>query len=659
MDLAVSLRPADVAAAAADAPVVVVGAGPAGVRAVQEIVRRRPDAALVWYGDEPWQPYNRIKLSALLAGEVSWQAMVDGPAGSITIPDNVECRFGLRVESIDRAAAVVRDASGAEQPYSRLVLATGSQPHVPAIPGVELSGVFTFRDLADAQRLQARLVRSRVTIVIGGGLLGLEAARAVRRFNTEVWVIEQEDRLMPRQIDLPASEVLADELVAMGLKIRVSDGVRAILGDGRVSGVRLRDGSEIACDTVIVATGIRPRTGLAAAAGLAVSKGVRVDDRLRTSDACIFAVGECAEHRGQIYGLVAPGLEQAAVAACVIGGMPAVYQGSVSATHLKVVGCSVFSIGEIDPPAFGTLSIVYRARGIYRRLVLRQGRLVGAIGIGDWPECSRVQEAVRSTRLLWPWQRRRFVVEGRLWSDDAGDEVALWPASATICNCTGVNKGRLENACRSGCNTVEALSAETGAGSVCGSCRPLLAQLLGGAAVPAVHAAKALAVLTLVALLGALFYALVGIPFPDSVDPDFRWDLIWRDKDIKEISGYVVLGVMAVLAAITLRKRVERVRIGSFDVWRLVHVAIGVVLVGGLLFHTGGRLGDSLDLVLSLSMVGALLSGVIVAAVLARQHTLAPGLVRRAQRTATLAHILSLWAMPALLGFHIFKFYYF
>lgn len=642
-------------------PVVVIGAGPAGARAVQELLRWRPDAAVVWYGDETWLPYNRIKLSSLLAGEVSWESLIEGSGRVAHLPPNVECRFGVRVAAIDREARTLSDSTGAVQAYSAVLLATGSAPHVPAIPGIELSGVFTFRDLADAQRLQARIVRSRVTVVIGGGLLGLEAARAVRRFNTEVWVIEQEDRLMPRQLDVGAAEVLSDELRTLGLKIRVSDGVRAIFGNDRVAGVRLRDGSEIACDTVIVATGIRPRVELAVAAGLPVGSGVRVDDRLRTADPHIFAVGECAEHRGRVYGLVSPGLEQAAVAAGVIGGVSAMYEGSVSATNLKVMGCKVFSIGEVDPVSTASLtqSVVYRENGVYRRLSLRQGRLVGAIGVGEWPERSRVQEAVRSARLVWPWQRRRFALEGRLWADDAGDDVALWPASATICNCTGVTKGQLEGACRSGCTSVEALTGETGAGSVCGSCKPLLSQLLGGAALPAVRAAKALAVFTLLALLGALFYALAGIPFPDSVDPDFRWDLIWRDKDIKEISGYTVLGVMAVLAVITLRKRVDRVRVGSFDIWRLLHVAIGVLLIGGLLFHTGGRLGYRLDLVLSLSVVAALISGVVIAAVLARQHALKPGLVRRAQRMATLAHIFSLWVMPALLGFHIFKFYYF
>lgn len=642
-------------------PIIVVGAGPAGVRAVQELLRWQPDAQVIWYGDEPWRPYNRIKLSSLLAGEVSWGALVGEWGSSTAIPDEVDCRFGVRVTAIDREHCVVRDDQGGIQPYSCLILATGSRPHVPAIPGVELNGVFTFRDLNDAQRLQARLVRSRVTVVIGGGLLGLEAARAVRRFRTDVWVIEQEGRLMPRQLDGGAAEVLLREVEAMGLKVRLSDGVRAILGGERVSGVRLRDGSEIACDTVIVATGIRPGIGLAASAGIPVAHGVRVDDSLRTADPRVFAVGECAEHRGVVYGLVAPGLEQAAVAASVIGGVAAVYEGSISATNLKVLGCNVFSIGVIERQGYGSMvqEVVYRSGNVYRKLVLSQGRLVGAIGVGEWPERSRIQEAVRSTRLLWPWQRSRFVGEGLLWADDRGDDVALWPADATICNCTGVTRGALGTACKAGCKTVEALSAATGAGTVCGSCRPLLVELAGASALPAVTAARALGVITAIVAVLALFYALSSIPFPDTTELARRWDVIWRDKSIKEISGYTVLGLMAALAGISLRKRWERVRAWSFDHWRVVHAGIAIALVAVLLFHTGGRLGQNLDMVLSVSMVAALISGVVIAAVLARQHVLAPRLVRRTQRAATLAHILSLWLLPSLLAFHIFKTYYF
>ncbi len=191
---------------------------------------------------------------------------------------------------------------------------------MPPVPGVDLAGVYTFRNLDDALRLQARTVRTRVGVVIGGGLLGLEAARAMRRFHTEVWVVEHADRLMPRQLDEDASRALLPQIEAMGIRVRLGEGVRAILGEGAVRGVQLRHGQVIACDTVVISTGIAPNIELALSCGLPVGRGIKVDDRMRTADPDIFAVGECAEHRGTVWGLVAPGLEQAAVAARVACG---------------------------------------------------------------------------------------------------------------------------------------------------------------------------------------------------------------------------------------------------------------------------------------------------------------------------------------------------
>ncbi len=646
-----------------EAPIVVVGSGPVGNRTVRELVRAAPGTRIVWYGDEPWQPYNRVKLSSLLAGDASWDSLVDGGP----LPPSVECRFGLRVTALDRDRHLVIDAAGGTQPYRKLVLATGSRAHVPSIPGVRLKGVYTFRSLDDAQRLQARTVRSRVCAVIGGGLLGLEAARAMRRYHTEVWVIEHAPQLMAKQLDEAAGMLLAERIEAMGIRVRTGQGVRAILGEAEVRGVQLRDGMILPCDTVIVATGIVPNVELARASGLAVGRGIRVDDRMFTNDAAVSAVGECAEHRGEVHGLVAPGLEQAAVAAATLTGGEARYLGSLSATSLKVMDCPVFSIGETDRagPADSARAVVFRQRGAaggpaYRKLVLRRGRLVGAVGIGHWPERARIQEAVRTGRRAWPWQQWRFARHGRLWPEADAGAVSAWPADATVCNCTGVTRGRLDAAVREGCTTVQALCGATGAGSVCGSCRPLLAELAGGqAALPALANASTLLGLGAAAAILALLYALLAIPFPATADLAWRWDAIWRESVWKQTSGYTALGLMALLAAIGLRKRWKRFALWGFDGWRLVHTGIGLALLAALFAHTGGRLGTRLDLALSLAAVGALLSGVVIAVVLARQHELAPRTVAGAQRGATWTHILSLWLLPVLLGYHIVKAYYF
>lgn len=638
-------------------PVVVVGSGPVGLRAVQTLRRQRPKQTIVWYGAEPWQPYNRIKLTPFLAGELDWSELV----GSLAIPESVDCRFGQRVTAIDRPRSLVIDAAGVQQPYATLVLATGSRAHIPAIPGVELPGVFTFRSLDDAQKLQARTVRSRATVVIGGGLLGLEAARAVRRFNTRITVVEHAQRLMPRQLDAAAARQLQAGIEAMGLEVRIGEGVRSINGDGRVESVSLRDGGELECDTVIVATGILPNVELALASSLAVGKGIRVDDSLRTADPSIYAIGECAEHRGTVYGLVAPGLEQAAVCATNIGGGNASYQGSTAATNLKVMGCKVFSVGDVEPsgPADIAVEIAFSEAGSYRKLLLRQGRLAGAIGIGEWPERSRLQEAVRKQRFVWPLQRMRFRREGRLWPEEGQADVQFWPSDATVCNCTGITKGALVQAVQGGCNSVESLCAGTGAGSVCGSCRPLLAELAGATALPAQAGARKLWIATLAAALFGLIYALFSIPFPDTAELGWRWDAIWRDKLIKQISGYTTLSLMASLAVLSLRKRWSRLTRWDFGGWRLVHVLLGTALAIALLAHTGGRLGDSLDFAMSLSAITAIASGVTIATLLARQHLISPRTVRSGQRLAVWGHILSLWLLPTLLAFHILKTYYF
>jgi nitrite reductase (NADH) large subunit len=577
---------------------------------------------------------------------------------------HIVARYGCPVLDVDREAKVVTDAAGRHQPYSKLILATGSRPHVPDIPGVNLPGVFTFRDLDDAQKLAARRVRSRATVVIGGGLLGLEAARAMRRFHTEVWVVEHHDRLMYRQLDAACAEALVKHVRGEGIRVMLGDGpVQLLERGGRIAGVRLRSKWEIVCDTVVIAAGIRPNIDLALRAGLRVGRGIRVDDQLRTSDPDIFAAGECAEHRGEIHGLVGPGLEQAAVAAHVIVGGVAQYAGTPAASRLKVLNLPVTSVGEPAAEELPDLAreYVFRDAAGRRKLVVRRGRLIGAVAVGQWAGLPRVQEAVMRQARVWPWQLWRFGRNGELWPPEDNVSVIDWPAGATVCNCTGVTRGRLGEALAQGCRSAQDLVSCTGASTVCGSCKPLLEELAGGGTQrePARgHRTLWAGGLAAVALALPLIL-LPGLPYPDSADLAWRWDLLWRDSVAKQASGFTLASLALVLGVLGLRKRWKKFAVGDFAGWRVVHALVGVLGLAALIVHTGGRTGQSLNLWLSVAMLGALLTGALGALAVSREHSLAPATARTLRRRINLWHVLHLWPLPVLLVFHVLKTYYF
>ncbi len=644
-------------------PTIIVGAGPVGVRVAVELLARDPRASIVLYGDEPWEPYQRVQLTALAMGDVD----LDGIANRPRLPANhrVIERYHCRVTGIDRDARAVRDAHGRWQPYARLILAVGSRPYVPEIAGIDKQGVYTFRDLDDVQRLLARRARSRATVVLGGGLLGVEAARALCRSNTKVLLLHQSPRLMNRQLDAAASERLCRAIERLGISIQLSDSVAEILGGDSVERLRLRSGELIPCDTLVVATGIRPRIELGFDAGLNIGQGIRVDDTLRTSDPHIFAVGECAEHRGRICGLVAPGVEQAAVLADHLSGGKARYVGGLAAAQLKVVGLPVFSVGEVgdDESELHHRFVVHapKEEGIYRKLVLRGNRLVGAISIGDWNEWPRVQEMVLQRCFVSWWARARFARSGRLTpAEGEAPDVAAWPATATVCQCAAVTRGALTAAIREGSTTLESLGERTSAGRVCGSCRPLLSQMLGAAASPIVAVGRrTLIAATSVAL--ALLVALLGpyvLPIATTVTRGWTIDALWHAGFWKQVSGYTLLGLSILGLGVSLRKRVRRVTVGDFAWWRIAHGVLGALALAFLVAHTGLRFGSNLNLLLmssfmALTVVGVAASGAVA---LERMPTRASRALRRA---TTLTHIVFLWPLPALLGFHILSVYYF
>jgi len=379
---------------------IVVGNGMAGMRAVEELIALAPDAYdITVFGDEPHGNYNRILLSPLLAGEKRAEELVLHPPAWYA-ERGIALHAGDPVVHIDRRRRKVRSLAGRELPYDRLLLATGSRPIVLPIPGADLPGVVTFRDLTDVDvMLQATRTYSRAA-VIGGGLLGLEAAHGLMRRGMDVTVVHLPATLMERQLDPAAAALLKASLESRGLEFRMRTQTVAVLGEERARGLRFDDGSELEADLIVMAVGVRPRIDLARDAGLACRRGILVDDTLQTYDPSIYAVGECVEHRNSTFGLVAPLWEQARVCAVHLAVLGASrYRGTLVPTQLKVAGIELYSAGDFSD-GDGADALVLRdpERGVYKRVVIRDGKLKGAVLYGDVRNGSWYLELMRTGR---------------------------------------------------------------------------------------------------------------------------------------------------------------------------------------------------------------------------------------------------------------------
>jgi nitrite reductase (NADH) large subunit len=367
---------------------VIIGMGMAATRLADEILRRAPERFdICMIGSEPGLPYNRVLLSSLLAGDIAEGDLALKPANWFEA-NGLRTISGTSVTSIDRHAHSLTLADDTRIEYDLLILATGSDAIRLPVPGHDLPGVVTFRDLADVERIRASMTSGAKAVVIGGGLLGLEAAYGLAKAGVQTSVIHLMDRLMERQLDAEAAHLLLDDIAAQGIAFHLNVQTKAIHGTTQVESVELAGSTMIEADLVVMAVGIRPNAALARDAGLATQRGILVDDQMTTSDPDIFAIGECAEHRGIAYGLVEPAYEQARVLAAHLCGENISYVGSVTATNLKVHGIDLFSAGDFLG-AEGTQNIVLRDRGLktYRKLVVAKEngitQLKGCVLYGD------------------------------------------------------------------------------------------------------------------------------------------------------------------------------------------------------------------------------------------------------------------------------------
>jgi nitrite reductase (NADH) large subunit len=392
-------RPRSEGTQALSEPLVIVGNGMAAARLVDELVKTSLGRyAIAVIGEEPRLAYNRVLLSSVLAGEIASPDIELKPANWWR-DRGVTLKYGCRATEIDVGRNELKIAGDESVEFSRLVLATGSTPLRLNVPGSDLAGVHTFRDSRDVDLLLSLAARKKPVVVVGGGLLGLEAAYGLAKAGTPVTLLHLMDRLMERQLDAPAADLLKTLVERKGIKVLLNANTARIHGQSHVEGVELADGRRIEADAVVFAAGIRPNTTLAKEAGISVNRGVVVDDHLQTSAPNIFALGECAEHRGICYGLVEPAYEQAKVLAGHLAAREANYQGSVVATNLKVSGVSVFSAGDFLGSE-GSESILLSdvRRGTYKKLVIADGKLTGAVLIGETSDALWYLEMIRNRK---------------------------------------------------------------------------------------------------------------------------------------------------------------------------------------------------------------------------------------------------------------------
>jgi nitrite reductase (NADH) large subunit len=488
-------RSADAAAGARQRrrmDLVVIGNGMAGARTIEELLQLAPDRyRITVFGAEPYGNYNRILLSPMLAGEKRIDEIMLNTVAWYEQND-IKLYAGDPVVRIDRGRRMVHSQSGREVPYDRLLLATGSRPFMLPVPGNNLPGVVTFRDIQDVETMLQSAREHRNAVVIGGGLLGLEAANGLQRQGMEVTVVHLLETLMERQLDAAASRLLQRSLEERGIRFRMRARTEALLGGRRVSGVRFSDGSELTADLVVMAVGIQPNTALARDCGLHCEKGIVVDDTLQTFDPRIYAVGECVQHRATTYGLVAPLWEQARVCASHLAQVgTGRYAGTETSTKLKVTGIDVYSAGDIVGGR-DSEEIVFRdpQRGVYKRIIIQDNRVRGAVLYGDTADGGWYFQLLRERRDVSAFRERLIFGRGFAENKSAAGGQAETDGSV-VCDCNGICKGAIVTAIRSlNLRTQAEVEKQTKAGSSCGSCRPkvlaVLTETLGYVVTPAV-----------------------------------------------------------------------------------------------------------------------------------------------------------------------------
>lgn len=654
--------------------IVVIGNGMVSQRLCQALVRHGLVGAhnVLVLGEEPSPAYDRIRLSESL----------EQPVDDLLLAPRSwyeEAGIALRTESralaIDRDAREVELEGGERVAYDLLVLATGSAPFVPpsvALPaGSAASQLHVFRDYADLEGLRAAAQCGLRFAILGGGLLGIETAKVLRDRGCAIHLLEAGGHLMSRQLDPDSAAIVDKHVRSLGIETHLScmtESLSLAEPDAFSSTpltLRFRGKDDtLTVDHVVVAAGVRPRDELARECGLdvGVRGGVLIDEGLRTSDTAIFAIGECACFKGTCYGLVSPGYAMADALAAILAGKKARFHGSDMSCKLKLLGLPVSALGAYDQEAE---LVGVDVEGGRRTLMLDGRRLVGATAVGPWPQMPRVHEAIERGARLSQSQLQRFKAEGEVFGGADLVTVESWPAATVICNCENISRGQLSACIANGCKDIGALAEATRAGTVCGSCKPLLAQMVGERP-PASQPVGRISVLVISALslfLASGYVLLKPVPFASSVQVAMHaLDRFWRDDVLKQWTGYGLVGIAVLGGLLSARKRLRWFSFGSFGAYRTLHTLTGLLATAGLLAHTGMRFGSNFNFALMALFVGLVAVGAgagVATSLEANPSGAWAQRARRWRRPLTWGHMLLFWPLPLLLGLHVFAVYYF
>jgi len=636
--------------------IVIIGAGPSGVKVANELLNKSDTVSIKVFNAEASNPYNRAQLSYFLAGELD-RSDLDNSLP--IVPPRLTKFDNCRVHSLSIKEKLVVDQHGNQHAYDKLILATGSYVNAPHIAGDDKSGVYFFRSMEDAEELLRRRRLNQDVYVVGSGPLGIETALAMKTQLNTVYLQVRKSLFAP-ELDDDARGVLADYIRSIGVTIIEGDLAEQIRGGDSVTGVRLNSGKEIAVSSVVMCTGVSASTKIADHTEIEVNNGILVDDFMRTNCDGIYAIGGCAEHSGVIHGLISSCYEQAETCVCHILSKAIPYSGKPGELQFKFRDFSSQVLGNVNHQSAESIVCKNTLRNVYRKLYIVNRRIVGAVIIGDWSELGRVAGMITSKEKLPFTARSQFLKVGKLWSEG---EISILdqPESYIVCICKGITRGEISKSMEAGNRSLAGLGRELEAGVTCGSCQPLLMTMLHEPVENLImrhYKAIYWASLVSIALIILTFFA-PKLPFDRSVQFAFQFEKIWYGSLYKQTTGYVLLGLVLLSAAISGRKRWKKIAYGNLDNWRFVHTVIGLVALLALIVHTGFRLGENLNLALMIVFLLVTFTGSLVGFFMSRNHHWTDIKLTQHRAWWSRVHYGLLWLLPALLTFHILSSYYF